>query len=103
GEQELFQRVVHPGDLVVEVGANIGAHTVELARLVGSDGEVHAFEPQRIVFQTLCANVALNQLTNVRTLQAAVGAQCGTLLVPAIDPATRANFGGVTLRDVDVG
>ena len=65
GEQELFQRVVRPGQVVVEVGANIGAHTVELARLVGPEGEVHAFEPQRIVFQTLCANLALNQLTNV--------------------------------------
>src|SRR4030095_11726468 len=65
GEQDLFQSVVHQGELVVEVGANIGAHTVELARMVGPEGEVHAFEPQRIVFQTLCANLALNQLTNV--------------------------------------
>ena len=103
GEQELFQRVVYPGQIVVEVGANIGAHTVELARMVGPEGEVHALEPQRIVFQTLCANLALNQLTNVHALQAAVGARAGTLLVPAIDPATRANFGGVSLHNVDAG
>ncbi len=103
GEQALFQSIVHPGELVVEVGANIGAHTVELARLVGPEGEVHAFEPQRIVFQTLCANLALNQLTNVRASQAAVGMQAGTLLVPAIDPATRANFGGVSLQNVAAG
>ena len=103
GEQMLFQRVLHSGDLVVEVGANIGAHTIELSRLVGPDGEVHAFEPQRIVFQTLCANLALNQLTNVHAVQAAVGTQAGNILVPAIDPATRANFGGVSLQNVDAG
>src|SRR5258708_18853798 len=60
GEQEIFAQIVRPGTLLVEVGANIGAHTVELSRMAGRDGEVHAFEPQRIVFQALCANLALN-------------------------------------------
>jgi hypothetical protein len=69
GEQDLFHAILQRGELVVEVGANIGAHTIELARLVGPEGEVHAFEPQRIVFQTLCANLALNQLTNVNASQ----------------------------------
>ena len=60
-------------------GANIGAHTVELARLAGPEGEVHAFEPQRIVFQTLCANLALESMTNVFARQAAVGVKAGTI------------------------
>ena len=72
-EQQIFSRIVRPGGLVVEVGANVGAHTVELSRLAGPDGEVHAFEPQRIVFQTLCANLALNNCANVFARQAAVG------------------------------
>src|SRR3974390_2242389 len=49
-EQNLFQQTVQPGSIVVEVGANIGAHTIELSRLAGTDGAVFAFEPQRIVF-----------------------------------------------------
>ncbi len=97
GEQELFAQIVRPGMLVVEVGANIGAHTVDLARLVGRDGQVHAFEPQRIVFQALCANVALNQCTNVFARQVAVGASNGSIDVPAVDPGMRNNFGGITL------
>src|SRR4051812_26232890 len=84
-EQEVFAQMVRPGSVVVEVGANIGAHTVLLARLVGRDGEVHAFEPQRIVFQALCANLALNQCTNVFAKQMAVGASNGTIAVPAAD------------------
>jgi hypothetical protein len=64
-EHELVSRVVRPGQLIVEAGANIGAHTVGLSRLVGASGALLAFEPQRVVFQTLCANLALNQCKNV--------------------------------------
>jgi|KBSSwiStaDraftv2_1062776.scaffolds.fasta_scaffold07180_4 FkbM family methyltransferase len=103
GEQDVFSQIVGPGAVVVEVGANIGAHTVELARLAGRDGEVHAFEPQRIVFQALCANLALNQRTNVFARQAAVGAKSGTIAVPHLDPSARDNFGGVSLREVTFG
>jgi FkbM family methyltransferase len=103
GEQEVFAQIVRPGALVVEVGANIGAHTVELSGRAGPDGEVHAFEPQRIVFQALCANLALNQCANVHARQAAVGEQVGTCVIPAIDPMTRTNYGGVSPRGVTVG
>ncbi|MEO8849352.1 MAG: FkbM family methyltransferase [Casimicrobiaceae bacterium] len=102
-EQELFRQVVVPGTVLVEVGANIGAHTVYLAQRVGAAGTVHAFEPQRLVFQNLCANLALNQLTNVFAYQMALGDQTGTLLVPPMDPNTAGNFGGVTLRGVTAG
>ena len=61
------------GDVVIEVGANIGSLTVGLAKAVGSSGRVIALEPQRVVFQTLCANIALNSLTWVDTVHAAVG------------------------------
>jgi hypothetical protein len=87
GESELFRQIVRPGDVVVEVGANIGAHTVHLARLVGSGGAIHAFEPQRLVFQALCANMALN----------GVGRGPGTVLVPQLDPDVAQNFGGLAL------
>jgi FkbM family methyltransferase len=102
-EQEVFAQIVRPGSLVVEVGANIGTHTVELSRLAGRDGEVHAFEPQRIVFQALCANLALNQCANVFARQAAAGEKAGMISVPPIDPSVRCNFGGVSLRDVAFG
>jgi FkbM family methyltransferase len=103
GEQDLFAQIVRPGAVVVEVGANIGAHTVELARLAGREGEVHAFEPQRIVFQALCANLALNQCINVFARQSAVGAHTGTIRVPSHDPSVRYNFGGVSLRNEEGG
>jgi FkbM family methyltransferase len=102
-EAEIFVSNVRPGDYVVEVGSNIGAHTVHLARLVGPHGVVHAFEPQRIIFQILCANLAINGITNVWAYQEALGRQTGTIRVPAIDYAVEGNFGGVSLTNTGSG
>ena len=54
-EGELFAQLCRPGQIVVEVGAHIGSHTIHLAKLVGPAGTVYAFEPQRIIFQIMCA------------------------------------------------
>lgn len=97
GEIELFRQIVQPGTVVVEVGANIGPHTVFLSQQVTQQGIVVAFEPQRVVFQTLCANLALNSLCNVHCFHQAVGALNGTIVVPAIDYTHQGNFGGVSL------
>ena len=96
-ETTLFSQFAQPGMVVIEVGANVGAHTVSLARMVGPQGMVVALEPQRVIFQLLCANVALNGLFNVRTHQAAAGRKAGTLMVPPLDYAAENNFGGISL------
>ena len=77
------------------MGANIGTIAVPLAQHVGSAGFLYAFEPQRVVFQTLCANVALPSLVNVECVPAAVGAVHDTLHLPDIDCDKPSNFGGV--------
>jgi FkbM family methyltransferase len=97
GEIALFQQLLEPGMIVVDAGANIGTHTVALARIVGPKGAVLAFEPQRIVFQTLAANAALNSLTNVSCQQRALGDTLGLVRVPPIDYAKSNNFGGLPL------
>jgi FkbM family methyltransferase len=103
GETELFRRIVPVGATVIEGGANIGAHTVELSRLVGPQGKVVAFEPQRIVFQTLCANLALNNCANVHAYQCGIGAEPGEIMVPFLPPDRPANFGGLSLSETTEG
>ena len=98
GEVELFRQIVKPGQVVLDVGANIGTHTLFFAHAVGSRGVVIAFEPQRLVFQTLCANMALNSITNVICRNNGVGEDSGILRVPALDPQKVQNFGGLSLR-----
>lgn len=97
GEVAIFQRILRAGDAVVEAGANIGAHTVAIAELVGPAGRVVAFEPQRLVYQTLCANVAINSLANVDCRCAALGAEPGEIFVPFLSPDNETNFGGLGL------
>lgn len=102
GEDELslLAQMVRAGDIVVEAGANLGSHSVPLARKVGPKGALIAFEPQRFVYQLLCANVALNEIGNVYARNAAVGEAPGVLEVPATDYAAANNFGGVSLDGV---
>lgn len=45
-EVELFDHLCGPGDSVADIGANLGAHTLALARRVGPAGSVLAVEPQ---------------------------------------------------------
>jgi len=102
-ETELFRQIVRPGMTVVEAGANIGAHTIELSRMVEPHGMVVAIEPQRLVFQVLCANLALNSRANVFAHSCAVGAENGSILVPVLPPDQVSNFGGVSLRNAQQG
>ena len=97
GEVDLFKQGIRPGWTVVEAGANLGAHTLALAQAVGKRGTVYAFEPQRILFQALCANLALNSIVNVHARQEALGEQAGTINVPYMDYGTKNNFGGLPL------
>jgi FkbM family methyltransferase len=55
-----IRRWVRPGSVVLDVGANIGAHTLELARQVGRGGKVFAFEPTTFAHFKLLQNLALN-------------------------------------------
>lgn len=98
GEVSLFQFFLRPGDTVVEVGANIGTHTVYFAKTVGEKGNVVAIEPQRVVFQTLCANLALNSLTNTFCYQLGLGEAPGVAKIPVLDYKKLNNFGGVSLN-----
>ncbi|CAN5370099.1 hypothetical protein BH11PSE11_BH11PSE11_36000 [soil metagenome] len=103
GEVELFRQVVTPGMVVLDIGANIGAHTLFFSQAVGDAGQVHAFEPQRIVFQTLAGNMALNSVTNVFCHQQAVSDVQDILLVPCLDYAQPNNFGGLSLGAASEG
>lgn len=95
----VLARYCRQGDVVVEVGANMGAHTVALAKRVAPGGRVVAIEPQPIIFQTLCANLALNSLLNVDAFNCAVGGTRTVLRMPRVDYTATGNFGGVSLSE----
>jgi FkbM family methyltransferase len=97
GEWELFEQVVKPGMTVVEIGANIGAHSVPLARRC-FPGPLYLFEPQQRVFQILCANLALNDIRNAIAYPEACADTAGVVVVPPLNYSAEDNFGGISVR-----
>ncbi|MEX0694494.1 MAG: FkbM family methyltransferase [Rhodospirillales bacterium] len=83
----LMRKLVRPGDVVLDIGANVGLHTTLLSELVG-DGRVIAFEPVSDMAEKLSANCAFNRADNVTLIPAALGDENGaaTIQVNQGDP-----------------
>lgn len=75
----ICSRLIRPGDTVLDIGANIGMITVAMAKLVGSEGRVHSFEPNPSMIGLLRQAIARNHLSNVRLHPVALGPQPATL------------------------
>lgn len=95
----LFKQLILKGMCVLDVGANMGSHTLAFSRFVGEDGMVCAFEPQRLIFQMLAGTMAINSIKNVYCYQKAVGEKQGFLKVPYIDYEKVTNWGSVPLGE----
>ena len=96
-EVDLFRSLLpHETGVCIEVGANIGMHTVPIAQLC-SRGEVICYEPQRPIYHVMCANVALNNCINVCTRRAAVGARAGRIEIQSSDYETPWNYGSFSI------
>ena len=74
-----FEKNLAPGDTALDIGAHIGALTVPMARLIGPEGTVYAFEPQRKIYRELVHNIKLNELSNVVPLHFAVSSKTGII------------------------
>jgi FkbM family methyltransferase len=86
-----------PG-MVIEVGANMGVHTVPMATELARQGRsMLALEPQPIIFQQLCANLALNGLMNVTALSYACGKQQGVVSFEVPNYRSLGNFGSTSM------
>jgi FkbM family methyltransferase len=78
-EIELLEKIVKPGFVVVDVGANIGFYARILSQLTGPGGEVHCFEPDKENFKHLRS--AVNKLENVVVNNKAVGPKSGKIKI----------------------
>jgi FkbM family methyltransferase len=61
-----YRQLIRPGDVVADIGANMGAHSLWLARYVGETGKVLAFEPTAAAFFRLQRNVNSNPELSAR-------------------------------------
>jgi FkbM family methyltransferase len=100
-----YRNLVGNGAVVVDIGANMGVHSLYLANLVGASGHVHAVEPTRFAFDKLRDNLALNpDITGrVTATQCMLLASCETPLPDAVvsswpvadEPVAETALGGI--------
>lgn len=78
-ETKLIKKQIKQGDIVLDIGANIGYYTLIFAKLVGKNGKVYAFEPDPTNFAILKKNVEINGYKNIILINKAVSDKTGKL------------------------
>jgi FkbM family methyltransferase len=73
------------GKNIIDIGANLGFHSLEFADLVGDTGIVYAFEPQRLIYYQLCSNIILNGYDNIYAYNVALGDRNEVVLIENAD------------------
>ena len=96
---DFFKHYLKPGMHVVDVGANIGTHTVYAAGLVGPSGGVHAVEPEPTTRELLNTNIARNGLSNVTVLGCCAANEQGTVRLNINADSAKTSL----IRQSDVG
>lgn len=102
--QKLCQLLIGHIDspVIIDVGANIGAFASPIGRwLKDKNGQLIAYEPQKMAYFQLCGNLFINDLTNCQAIHKAVGNYDGTIDVPELNHRTCNNIGGLSL-DADI-
>ena len=79
GERTLLARLLKPGDVFVDVGANIGLFAVIAGKCVGLRGLVLAVEPSLPTCKILQSQIDLNKLQNVKICQVGISKESGEL------------------------
>ncbi len=96
--RELIFKYVKPKSIVLDIGAHIGTHTLDMSKQVGPKGRVLAFEPQPKIFRELFWNARLNKAKNIYFYPVAVGDHNGTIelspLLPYNEAGTSLIWGG---------
>lgn len=85
-EFQAIPRLVQPGDIAFDVGANLGLYSVLLSRLCGPAGRVWAFEPVPDTYWRLRETLALNRCDNVIPVQRAICEKDGIARMNLFDP-----------------
>lgn len=77
-ETEILKKILKKGDVVLDIGSNIGYYTLIAADCVGETGQVFAFEPDPSNFDLLQKNIRVNNYSNVTLVQKAVANENGS-------------------------
>lgn len=93
-EHLILPRLVKEGGVAVDVGANVGAYTCHLSRLVGLSGHVVAFEPYPPAFRKLASLLRLLAISNVTARNVAITDEPGVVRLAMAERAIGGSLHG---------
>ena len=89
----LLKQLVKGNENIIEVGSNIGTHTIPLAKHVLNGGLVYAIEPQSQNYKLLSKNIKDNKLKNVKILKLAISSKQGEAYMNIFNENLINNYG----------
>ena len=92
-EVSLVKQLLADNENIIEVGSNIGTHTIPLAKQVSNGGFVYAIEPQHQNHKLLLDNIKNNELKNVKVLKIAISSKEGEAYMNTFDENIASNYG----------
>jgi FkbM family methyltransferase len=90
--QRAIKKYVNQGDTVYDIGANIGYVALSLAKKVGPNGRVAAFEPVPRNIEALVENIENNQLTNIQVFNVAASDKQGLAVIRSVGNLSTASL-----------
>tara|TARA_B100000242_G_scaffold36131_1_gene21490 strand:+ start:51 stop:875 length:825 start_codon:yes stop_codon:yes gene_type:complete len=100
-EIHLLTQLLSDSENVIEVGSNIGTHTIPLAKHVSKGGLVYAIEPQYQNHKLLLENIKNNEIKNVEILKVAVSSKEGRAYMNTFDENMISNYGDSKIFNSD--
>jgi len=102
-EIEVLTPLLAPGDVVLDVGAYIGTHSIPFAKAVSPGGVVYAIEAQRTALSFLHTNIALNNLTNIICINKFISDKERVVKSLILDQRIQQNFGSFKIKNMKGG
>ena len=99
---QIYSQEIKRGDVVLDIGANIGAMAMVFSAITGPKGLVLAFEAEYQNYIHLCTNIGLQERYNIHPRFEAVGKASGRLAVQKMPPDRVLNFGGHSLLNPNI-
>lgn len=98
--RNVLSSIIKEGDTVIDIGANIGTHTLYMSKLVGNSGKVHAFEPESNNYNSLFFSLMINKCFNTKVYHCGIGDCYKSMYINDIWKRTNIsnNFGAISLQ-----
>jgi FkbM family methyltransferase len=94
--QAVLRKFLSPGDSYIDIGANVGYHSLYASALVGDTGQVLSFEPNPATFSVLASHIGINRIRNCMLFNMAISSAPGEAFLNQLEE----HSGTSTLRAV---